>query len=75
MGYTLYPKYHSFAMNQSWTNMINIDFTKVDFVEYYNSAADKWQLNNLAKTAPKAQLDALSAKLHKFFECSGDECP
>ena len=55
--------------------MINIDFTKVDFVEYYNSAADKWQLNNLAKTAPKAQLDALSAKLHKFFECSGDECP
>ena len=62
-------------MNQSWTNMINIDFTKVDFVEYYNSAADKWQLNNLAKTAPKAQLDALSAKLHKFFECSGDECP
>ena len=75
MGDTLYAEYQSGAMNQSWTNMINIDFTKVDFVEYYNSAADKWQLNNLAKTAPKAQLDALSAKLHKFFECSGDECP
>ena len=37
--------------------------TKVDFVEYYNSAADKWQLNNLAKTAPKATIPVVLKRL------------
>ena len=31
--------------------MINLDFTKIDFVEYYDSDKDPWQMDNLHKTA------------------------
>ncbi len=55
--------------------MINIDFTKVDFVEYYNSSTDPWQMKNLHKTAPKDTLSALHEKVQSWYHCKGDECP
>ena len=62
-------------MNQTWTNMIAIDFTKVDFVEYYDSSSDPWQMKNLHKTTPQATLDALHEKVQSFYHCKGDACP
>eukprot|EP01052_Picozoa_sp_SAG31_P027717 SAG31_NODE_2617_length_5370_cov_10.481503_2_plen_57_part_00 len=42
LGDTLYAEYQSGLPSQSWTNMIPIDFTKPDFIEYYNATADKY---------------------------------
>lgn len=75
LGNTLYAEYQSGDQHQSWTNMINIDFTKVDFVEYYNNDNDEWQMHNLAKTADKATLAALHQKVQAWYHCAGDECP
>ena len=30
-------RYQTGSMNQTWTDMINFDFVKPDFVEYYDS--------------------------------------
>lgn len=75
LGDTLYAEYQSGANDQSWTNMINIDFTKVDFIEYYDSSTDPWQMKNLHKTAPKDTLSALHEKVQSWYHCKGDECP
>lgn len=75
MGDTLYAEYQSGASNQSWTNMINIDFDKVDFVEYYDSSTDPWQMKNLHKTAAKDTLSALHEKVQSWYRCKGDACP
>eukprot|EP01047_Picozoa_sp_COSAG01_P008421 COSAG01_NODE_332_length_18712_cov_41.424358_20_plen_84_part_00 len=53
----------------------DIQFDQVDFVEYYDADKDPWQMTNLHKTANKATLDKLHAKLHAWYKCAGDECP
>lgn len=75
LGDTLYAEYQSGAANQTWTNMIPIDFKTADFVEYYDSSKDKWQMNNLHKTADKATLAKLHAKVQAWYKCAGDNCP
>ena len=39
LGNTLYAEYQSGWLNQSWTNMKSIDYTKIDFVEYVAAPA------------------------------------
>lgn len=72
-GDTLYAEYQTGNQNEA---PYGINFTRVDFVEYYNLTADTWQMNNLANasTTREAQ-DKLKKKLHQWFECVGDECP
>lgn len=52
-----------------------VNFDKVDFVEYFDVDKDPWQMQNLAKTTPKADLAPLHARLHKWLHCSGNSCP
>jgi hypothetical protein len=47
----------------------------VDFVEYYNAAADPWMMKNLAKSAPAASLAAMKAELHQWYACAGSAGP
>lgn len=68
----------------------NIDFSAVDFILHINVTEDKWMVNNLfpnnhsaagpgkkISEAAKASssVSALSAELHKWFNCAGDACP
>ena len=53
----------------------SVEFDKVDFLEYYDVDADPWQMNNLAKTAPKAELAPLKTKLRTWYSCAGSSCP
>jgi len=46
-----------------------------NYTEYYNNAADKWQLTNLAPTLPPAVRADLSARLWAVATCALDECP
>lgn len=58
----------------------NIDFTEVDFVEYYDNTQDTWQMNNLAPRGdPKFFSNnkvgrALHASLHQWYNCRGATC-
>ena len=51
-----------------------LPFDEADFVEMYDSAADMWQMNNIAHVATKAQLDELHERVQKEFRCAGDSC-
>ena len=54
----------------------NIQFDKVDFVEYFNVTADNWQMNNLWKHEDaQAEQKILHDKLHQWFQCAGETCP
>lgn len=78
MGNTLYAEYQSGFLNQSWTHMKDIDFTTVDFVEYYNVSNDPWQMDNLHKStaaADPATIEELHLKVHAWYNCAGDACP
>jgi hypothetical protein len=44
------------------------------FVEVYNLTTDDWQMNNLASDTDPTQAQ-LKTRLHKWFECKGDQCP
>jgi N-acetylglucosamine-6-sulfatase len=52
----------------------DIIFDAVDFVEYFNVSEDKWQMNNLWKTADKDVQAKHSAKLREWFSCRGGNC-
>jgi arylsulfatase A-like enzyme len=52
-----------------------VNFDKVDFVEHYDVKNDPWQMHNMNKVTPKATLDALHARVHKWYKCSGTSCP
>jgi len=54
---------------------MDIEFDKVDFVEYYDLDVDSVQLNNLAKTVSSEELKPISDRLHEWFKCSGNSCP
>ena len=52
-----------------------VAFDDVDFTEYYDTAADPWQLSNLAEKADTAAARAkLHTRLHEWFGCAGDAC-
>ena len=68
-GDSLYAEYQSGDQGTA-----NIDFTHVDFVEYFNLTADNWQMHNLRNESLDVQ-KKLSAKLHTWFNCAGDSCP
>ena len=73
-----YAEYQSGFLNQSWTHMKDIDFTTVDFVEYYNVSNDPWQMDNLHKStaaADPATIEELHLKVHAWYNCAGDACP
>jgi len=54
----------------------DVAFDDVDFTEYYDTAADPWQLSNLAERADTAAARAkLHTRLHEWFGCAGDACP
>jgi len=46
-----------------------------NFTEYYDLAADPYQLVNLAPKLPPATRAALSAQLFRYASCVGAECP
>lgn len=66
----------SFTLYQTGNqNTKNIDFSTVDFVEYFNLTADEWQMNNMWKTGDNATMELLKEKLYSWFDCSGASCP
>jgi hypothetical protein len=70
-GDTLYSEFQS--GNQQ---VADVNFTQVDFVEYYNLTADTWQMDNLRDAPGTEGAQAkLKAKLHMWFDCAGDSCP
>lgn len=44
------------------------------FHEFYDVAADPWQMNNLYPTADKGLMQQLSARLHSEYGCRGSAC-
>ena len=52
-----------------------LQFANVSFVEYYDSDKDPWQMDNLHKSADKATLAKLHAKVQAWYHCKGDACP
>lgn len=58
----------------------NIDFSSVDFVEFYDNENDAWQISNLApkgdpdffKTSAEGQ--AMHAAVHQWYGCKGSTC-
>eukprot|EP00041_Stephanoeca_diplocostata_P013346 m.233803 g.233803 ORF g.233803 m.233803 type:complete len:132 (+) comp19303_c0_seq2:270-665(+) len=56
-------------------NWIYCEFTDAEnFVEYYNLAADPYNLKNLASTASPDQLKTMSQQLKTLRACSGTNC-
>ena len=54
---------------------LEVDFSKVDFHEYYDVTTDPWQMNNLYNSTSPATLGKLHSKLRTYFQCAGDTCP
>lgn len=53
-----------------------VDFDAVDFTEYYDLAADPWQMRNLASDPSSlARREALRGRLRRWLACSGKSCP
>jgi len=69
-GDTSYTLYQTGNQNQE-----NIDFTKADFVEYFNLTADLWQMDNLWKSGDNATQKLLHDKLFTWYACKGASCP
>ena len=60
----------------------DVDFTKVDFIERFDVSQDPWHMHNLYNNTPlgnhswqAAEVEALHAELHRWYNCSGDACP
>eukprot|EP00930_Biecheleria_cincta_P015223 TRINITY_DN12775_c0_g1_i2.p1 TRINITY_DN12775_c0_g1~~TRINITY_DN12775_c0_g1_i2.p1 ORF type:complete len:587 (-),score=86.87 TRINITY_DN12775_c0_g1_i2:20-1537(-) len=65
----LYAEFHT--GNQA---VQNIDFQRVDFVEYYDLSRDPWQQHNLADKIPSEAHAWFSKRLRNWYECSGPTC-
>lgn len=65
--------YAEFATGQQDEH--DVTFDPPDFHELYDMAADPWSLHNVYGTAPNATRDALRARLRRWFECAGKDCP
>jgi hypothetical protein len=69
-GDTMYAEFETGDLNRA-----EINFTKVDFHELYNSTADPWQMQNLYNSTSATTLTALHDALRVFASCAGDACP
>mmetsp|Transcript_26042 Transcript_26042/g.67086 ORF Transcript_26042/g.67086 Transcript_26042/m.67086 type:complete len:502 (-) Transcript_26042:330-1835(-) len=67
---TLYTEYQTGDLADG-----DILFDKVDFVEYFDVAADPWQMRNLANSSEAAVVGDLHRELRRWYECAGDACP
>eukprot|EP00971_Amphidinium_carterae_P060137 1190096-Amphidinium_carterae.1 len=52
----------------------DINFTTVDFEEYYDIDKDPWQMNNLAVQSPP-ELVEMRQRLQMWMSCAGSTCP
>ena len=66
------------------TNLLFAEFTNLSdwnfespqlFEEYFDMTQDPWQIHNIAKTAPRAEVAALRSRLHALWECKATDCP
>jgi arylsulfatase A-like enzyme len=71
-GDTLYAEFQTGEQND-----MNIDFSNLSFVEYYNASMDPWMMTNLAvgSARPASTLALLKTELHKWYDCAGATCP
>ena len=69
-GDTMYAEFQTGQQQQE-----NVDFTKPDFHELYDTTKDAWMMNNLYNSTAAATLNNMHNKLHQFFTCAGDACP
>ena len=76
-GNSLYVEYQAGSQYTA-----TIDFTKVDFIERFDVATDPWHMHNLYNNTllgnhnwQAAEVEALHAELHRWYNCSGDACP
>lgn len=53
----------------------DIDFSQIDFTEYYNLTADPWQMHNLAGALTEHVRSELHDRLHLWLGCAGTSCP
>ena len=56
----------------------DVDFAAsaaADYVEFYDVDADKWQMNNTARTLPAATRKRLHDQLQVWYTCAGKTCP
>lgn len=66
---TLYAEYQRGSLYEA-----DVQFDRVDFVEYYDLDTDEVMLQNIAKTTPK-DLKLFSEKVQAWYKCSGKSCP
>lgn len=52
-----------------------IDFSRIDFIEYYDLDKDPWMLNNNYATIKAEKLKELHEQVHFWFKCKGTTCP
>jgi len=52
----------------------SVDFSRTDFVEYYDLAVDPWEMRNLFSSTPAAVLSPLHSRLHRWAACAGPSC-
>jgi len=71
-GNTLYAEFQHGNADKA---AVNFSAGDVNFHEFYDASADKWQMHNLFNATSQATLDALHTKLHDAFNCAGDACP
>lgn len=70
-GNTLYAEFMTGDMTDG-----DVDFSKTDFVEYYNVTADPWEMDNLAAAgAAPGVLAERHAALRRWYSCAGASCP
>ena len=59
-----------------FTNLSDWNFTDAPlFEEYFDMTSDPWQLQNIAQTAPEAEVAALRERLHELWHCKATTCP
>ena len=69
-------RYYRYQTGNQADGPYGINFTRTDFVEFFNLTRDTWQMNNLwHDPATSATQQELRTKLHAWFACAGDNCP
>eukprot|EP01051_Picozoa_sp_SAG22_P005309 SAG22_NODE_311_length_12629_cov_20.911891_4_plen_164_part_00 len=68
-GNTLYAE---FATGDA--GFMDINFTNLSFVEFYEMETDPWMMKNKIGEASTPK-DKLHAELHRWFGCAGASCP
>ena len=56
------------------TAQADVAFDAPDFYELFNATADEWLMRNVYGDADQQRRDELSARVHEWLGCVGDEC-